>query len=267
MDSVRLERWLDRLVRENRFTIAVVFPVVGAVLLVASAKELLPSPLAFNPLLIFAGTLVMRLPLVAGVLPLVDRRPGASFVVLTVYAYGIESVGVTTGWPYGYFRYLIELGPMVGGVPLGLPVFFLPLVVNAYFLSMLVVGPADGRRSVRFAVALVTVVGIDLVLDPAAVALGFWRYLDGGIYYGVPVSNFLGWLLSGSVAIAALEVGFSQEQLMARLHDCEFILDDLVSFVILWGTINVFYGNWLPVGLTVLLIAGLHQTGRVCPVE
>jgi putative membrane protein len=29
------------------------------------------------------------------------------------------------------------------------------------------------------------------------------------------------------------------------------MLDDLVSFVILWGFVNVFYGNWVPAVLAV----------------
>ena len=36
----------------------------------------------------------------------------------------------------------------------------------------------------------------DLVLDPAAVRLGFWAWYDPGPYFGVPVINFLGCVLS-----------------------------------------------------------------------
>jgi len=51
----RFQARFDALVRENRFTIAVVFPVVGAVTLVASAWGLLPPILAYNPFLINYG--------------------------------------------------------------------------------------------------------------------------------------------------------------------------------------------------------------------
>ena len=44
----RVQAWLDALVREHRFTIAVVFPVVGAVSLVASAEGLFPEPLSLD---------------------------------------------------------------------------------------------------------------------------------------------------------------------------------------------------------------------------
>jgi putative membrane protein len=262
-DRDRLQRRLDELVRENRFTIAVVFPAVGAALLLASAEGLVPPPLAFQPTLILLGTLVMRLPLIAGVGPVVDRRAVALVLVLTVYAYGIELVGVRTGWPYGEFEYGIDLGPMLfGEVPVGLPVFFLPLVLNSYLLVLLLLGDAARRRAVRLLATLATVLIVDLVLDPGAVALGFWSYADGGAFYGVPLSNYVGWLLSGTVAVVCFDAAFDRTKLLARLRSCEFALDDLVSFVVLWGGVNAVYGNLVPVALSACLFAGLLRTDR-----
>jgi putative membrane protein len=40
------------------------------------------------------------------------------------------------------------------------------------------------------------------------------------------------------------------------------MLDDLVSFVLLWGGINLFYTNWIPVALAALLGVGLLKTER-----
>ncbi|GAB3418739.1 bisanhydrobacterioruberin hydratase [Haloparvum alkalitolerans] len=236
----------DRLVRENRFTIAVLFPAVGAVTLVASAAGWLPDPLAFNPWFVLFGVLVMRSPLVAGVLPLVDRRAAGWIGLLTAYTYAIETVGVRTGWPYGGFSYGVDLGPMLGGVPLALPVFFLPLVANAYLLCLLLLGGRAARALPRLLVVIGAVVTMDVVLDPGAVALGFWRYDAAGAFYGVPLSNYLGWVLSATVAVGALDRAFDREALTERLRDCEFMLDDMVSFVILWGGINLWFGNYLP---------------------
>ncbi|WP_135821053.1 bisanhydrobacterioruberin hydratase [Halostella litorea] len=261
MDRAAVERRLDDLVRENRFTIAVVFPAVGAVLLLASAEGLVPEPLAFQPTLVLFGTLVMRLPLIAGVSPLVDRRAAAAVLALTAYAYGIEFVGVNTGWPYGGFEYGIDLGPMLAGeVPVGLPVFFLPLVLNSYLLVLLSLGDAARRRAVRLLATLATVLAVDLVLDPGAVALGFWAYDAGGAYYGVPLSNYAGWVLSGAVAVACFDVAFDHAALVVRLRDCSFMLDDLVSFVLLWGLINAFYANAVPVLVAAGFLLALLRT-------
>lgn len=263
MDRRGAEARFSALVRENRFTIAVVFPLVGAVLFVAGYEAWIPEWLARNPFLIIFGTLVMRSPLVAGLLPLIDRRAGIALLVLTAYTYAIEFVGVTTGIPYGHFHYVLELGPMLfGAVPAGLPVFFFPLVLNSYLLCLLLLGPRADSRLARFAASLAVVVVIDLVLDPAAVALDFWAYADGGAYYGVPLSNYVGWVVSGAIAVALVELGFDWRTLRDRLETCEFMLDDMVSFVILWGAMNVYFENWIPVGVAVLLFVGLRKIDR-----
>ncbi|WP_338738274.1 bisanhydrobacterioruberin hydratase [Haloplanus salilacus] len=253
---------LDALVRENRFTIAVVFPAVGAVLLVASAEGLLPAPLAFNPWLVLAGVLVMRAPLLVGVGPLLDWRAAVGVAGLCAYAYAVEYVGVTTGWPYGEFHYTVDLGPTVGGIPLALPVFFLPLVLNGYLLCLLLLGDRAGRVAVRLPVVVATVVLMDLVLDPGAVALGFWTYANGGAFYGVPRSNFLGWVGSATLSVLVLDRVLDRTALLDRLDLCPFMLDDLVSFVLLWGGINAWFGNALPVALAALFGLGLLWTDR-----
>ena len=256
------ERRLERLVRENRFTISVFFPLNGIVLLLASAEGVLPAPLAFNGLLILLGTLVMRSPLVVGVLPVTDRRAAVGVGALTLYAYGIEFLGVHTGVPYGEFFYGVDLGPIVAGVPLGLPVFFIPLVMNAYLLCLLLLGEHATRTGVRLLAVIATVLTMDVVLDPGAVALGFWVYPDSGAFYGVPLSNYAGWVVSATVAVLALDWGYDRRALRSRLDDCEFLLDDLVSFVILWGGINAWFGNWIPVAFAALFGVGLLRTDR-----
>ena len=168
------EARLDQLIRDNRFTISVFFPLNGIVLLLGSAEGLLPEPLAFNGLLILFGTIVMRSPLLIAALPLTDRRAAASVGALTIYAYAIEYTGVHTGFPYGEFFYGVDLGPIIAGVPLGLPVFFVPLVMNAYLLCILLLGTRAEHTLTRLLTVITTVLLMDIILDPGAVALGFW---------------------------------------------------------------------------------------------
>ncbi|SEL90453.1 bisanhydrobacterioruberin hydratase [Haloferax larsenii] len=261
-----VEHALDRLVRENRFTISVFFPLNGAVLLVASAMGWLPEPLVFNAFLILLGTLVMRSPLIVGVLPLVTRPAALGIGALTAYAYAIEYTGITTGWPYGWFEYGVELGPTVAGVPIGLPVFFIPLVMNAYLLCLLLLGDRARHTATRLGVVIATVLAMDVVLDPGAVALGFWEYYrlgpDALLFYGVPLSNYAGWVVSATIAVVLLDWGFDRDALLARLDRTEFMLDDLVSFVILWGGINLWFGNVVPVLVAGLFGIGLLRTER-----
>ena len=255
------EALLDRTVRENRFTIAVLFPLVCALALVGSAEGWVPEPFAFHPWFVLFGVLVMRSPLVVGVLPAVDRRAVGWIGVLIAYTYAIELVGVATGWPYGSFEYTVDLGPMLAGVPVALPVFFIPLVVNAYLLCLLLLGSRASNGWLRLAAVIAAVVAMDVVLDPGAVALGFWSF-GGGAFYGVPLSNYAGWVVSATVAVVTLDRAFAGTTLRDRLRDCEFMLDDMVSFVILWGGINLWYGNPLPVAVAAAFGLGLVRADR-----
>ena len=259
-----VEPWLDAFIGGNRFTIAVFFPLVGALMLVGSAEgwAVIPEPLRFNPPFLVFGTIVMAAPMLVGVLPTLGRRGVTGLGLLTAYTYLIEYVGVTTGWPYGGFEYGIDLGPMIGGIPAALPVFFIPLVLNAYLLCLLLLGDRAASRLARLAVVIPAVVTMDLVLDPAAVSLGFWAYDAGGVFYEVPLSNFAGWVVSAVVAVGVLDVALDQSGLFDRLDACDFMLDDMVSFVILWGAINAWFGNWLPVVVATVFGVGVLRAKR-----
>ena len=249
---------LETFVADNRFTISVIFPLVGAFTFIASAEGILPQFLEFNPFFILFGTLVMRLPLISGLKPLIDKKAAVGLALITFYAYFIEYIGLKTGWPYGSFEYLIELGPMILGVPIGLPIFFVPLVLNAYLLVNLF---EVKNRVKRFILSLSLVLIVDGVLDPAAVSLGIWKY-SSGLYYGVPVSNYLGWILSASIVLIILEIIFEASEVRERLENVDFMLDDFVSFVFLWGLVNLYYLNIVPAVLALLIGVLLYRTDR-----
>ena len=61
------------------------------------------------------------------------RRAILSILAVSAFAFAIESVGVTTGFPYGAFYYDDALGPkFLGLVPYLLPVTYVPLVIGAF---------------------------------------------------------------------------------------------------------------------------------------
>ena len=128
------------------------------------------------------------------------RRAVVSLLAVSAFAFFIETTGVVTGLPYGPFEYGDVLGPKVLGiVPYMLPVTYVPLVVGAFAA---VWNPRRPKTSIFGAALLLTLV--DGVLDPGAVSLGFWIWAGGGIYYGVPLSNYVGWLISSILAAAIL---------------------------------------------------------------
>lgn len=168
-----------------------------------------------------------------------------SLLALSAFAYAIESIGVATGFPYGRFFYGDALGPTVAGlVPFLLPVSYAPLVVGA------VAAAWGGPRVRHVAWAALILVWMDAVLDPGATSLGFWVWPEGGAYYGVPPSNFAGWLLSGTLAAALLlATGRWTEPPSPAL------LDSAAISTAFWTAVAAFSGIILPALLgTVLFV-------------
>ncbi|MDY7082543.1 MAG: carotenoid biosynthesis protein, partial [Halobacteria archaeon] len=84
-------------------------------------------------------------------------------------------------------------------VPATLPIFWVPILVNSLLLAAVFVYPRVKSVVVTAAAGAGFVVLLDIVLDPGAVALGFWSWENPGVFYGVPLVNFAGWALSASV--------------------------------------------------------------------
>ena len=90
---------------------------------------------------------------------------------------------------------------MFGLVPWTVAFAWTPLILGAYAVAA---NLFDSRISRVIATTLILTV-FDVVLDPGAVLLGFWQYDGGGWFYGVPMSNFVGWLVSGLIGSVILE--------------------------------------------------------------
>jgi putative membrane protein len=172
------------------------------------------------------------------------RRAAAAALAVSAFAYAIESVGVTTGFPYGPFSYGEALGPKLFGlVPLLLPITYVPLVIGAAAAAW---GPH--RLAPRVVIAALLLVLTDGVLDPGATALGFWTWTEGGAYYGVPLVNYAGWLLSGAVSSALLlSIG------RAHTPPPPGALDSAILSLAFWTGAAVFSGLAFPAALGLAL--------------
>jgi putative membrane protein len=108
----------------------------------------------------------------------------------------IESIGVATGFPYSSFTYGDALGEKIGNL--------VPWTVSIAFPPLLFIAHALGEKYTnsifsRIILATIILVSIDLVLDPTLTALKYWSWEKPGVYYGVPLQNFFGWVLSGLI--------------------------------------------------------------------
>ena len=197
----------------------------------------------------YVSTLLIALPSAVALFRyLGPRRATLSLLAISILAYAIEAIGVTTGLPYGTFYYGDALGPrLVGIVPYLLPLSYAPLVVGAVAVAW-----GTRLRLLHVVHATLLLVWMDAVLDPGAASLGFWVWPQGGVYYGVPLSNYVGWLLSGTLATALLlATGRWSETPRPDLLDSATIA---TSF---WTGVAILSGTVVPALLGVTLFAYL----------
>jgi len=126
-----------------------------------------------------------------------------AFVVMCLVVSNIlENTSILTGFPFGHYHYTDALGPKLFLVPLLIgPAYF----ANGYFawvIGNLLIG--ELRRgsgafltvAVPFIAAFVMVMW-DLTFDPRASTIQHqWIWEQGGGYFGVPLTNYLGWFFT-----------------------------------------------------------------------
>ena len=122
------------------------------------------------------------------------------------------------GIPYGFYRYIpatMHLELWIGGIPFMDSLSYVFLSYAAYGTACLLCLkklPTEIFSSWRFTFLgafMLTI--LDVIIDPVALQGDKWflgkiyEYPSGGIYFGVPLSNFAGWFAVGVVLMRILQ--------------------------------------------------------------
>lgn len=119
-------------------------------------------------------------------------------IILSLFSMVIETIGILTGFPYSFFTYTNNLGPKIFVIPITLSFGFVPLVIASWYL---IEKFKLKNLFIKIFYGALILILFDLVLDPAAVVLNFWEWEINGLYYGVPLVNYLGWLFTGLISM------------------------------------------------------------------
>jgi putative membrane protein len=140
--------------------------------------------------------LVFAIPLIHSLIKWLGWKKGMSILLLLGgISLAVEIFAIVTGVPYGNFAYSSTLGFRLFTVPISVPLAYLPILFGAFTVSNHL--QKLPTRLYHTLVSALLNTAIDFVIDPAAVNAVFWFWPDGGLYYGVPVINFGGWLFTG----------------------------------------------------------------------
>lgn len=137
------------------------------------------------------------------------RRWGARDTALagTATAVGttiVERIGTATGVPFGRYGYTSALQPQIAHVPAIVPLAWFALGLPARETAHAALGDRS-TPATRIAVGAAALTAWDLFLDPQMVGEGYWRWMKHGVYRGIPLSNYVGWFITGLGVMALLE--------------------------------------------------------------
>ena len=113
-----------------------------------------------------------------------------------------ENTSILTGFPFGRYYYTDILGPKLFLVPLLVGPAYIGTGYLAWMLARIILAVPSSALSGRSVVtvpilASFIMVSWDLAMDPITATINRqWIWLDGGGYFGVPFSNFMGWYLT-----------------------------------------------------------------------
>jgi putative membrane protein len=152
------------------------------------------------------------------------KKTAAFSVVAYLVAFAAEFSSTRNGFPFGLYQYIDTTRDRelwISNIPFWDSLSFTFLCYLGFSLAILVYAPlyiragdiqvADTRKIRQSWRVLITgtvfMALIDVVIDPLSLRGDRWflgkiyYYPNGGAYFGVPISNFLGWALVGAVAI------------------------------------------------------------------
>lgn len=123
----------------------------------------------------------------------VARRWG---LIVLVCAYGIETFGAITGFPFGEYHYTDTFGPVLGVVPLTIPLAWHVVVTNALFLIRAIAPHLFRLTEAALAGLLCTL--YDFVLEPFATTVKhYWIWNEGTI----PPLNYIAWFVLSALLV------------------------------------------------------------------
>jgi uncharacterized membrane protein len=137
------------------------------------------------------------------------------FALAFVIAFSAEVLSINFGLGFGNYFYTEELGAGLFGMPFLAALTWVPVLYAGFSLSEYILRPEG--NNVKTHLHLPALIGLavtgalattawDLMIDPIAVSQGWWIWIDGGQYLpglnnGIPVSNYLGWLVISFVVM------------------------------------------------------------------
>lgn len=169
------------------------------------------------------------------------KRALVVFIVSFVVSLASELAGTSSGFPFGGYGYTQQLGYLIAGlVPFNIPTsWFYMLMASIAICGRLLPAKDDGlsRWWWSFVAALV-LTGWDVSMDPAMVETSHWlwrvpdlsahsaflQFIGTPMFFGMPLTNWLGWILTGTIVARIMLALVPPTEWAARVSPSRFPL-------------------------------------------
>jgi putative membrane protein len=178
------------------FPTAPALALILAAYIAARVLEIVPSPIPRTAIvaldvlsaLAFALVLGTRTHRLRGILVF------AGFCILIGNT--TENLSISTGFPFGHYFFLELMGPKLFQVPILLGLAYIGMAYVSWVLGTLIAGRSRSLLAIPLTASFI-MVAWDVAQDPVwSTVLHGWVWRDGGHWFGVPFSNYLGWYLT-----------------------------------------------------------------------
>ncbi len=132
-------------------------------------------------------------------------------MLVIIGSFAIEWIGVKTGKIFGHYTYGETLQPILFGVPIAIGFAWLCMLLTSTAVVQRILPRFPNYHFIiqAFSISLLMVL-FDLVMEPAAMKLGYWTWLDGLI----PIQNFIAWFgISLLFAVMAVPIRLFEAKL------------------------------------------------------
>jgi putative membrane protein len=99
----------------------------------------------------------------------------------------------------------------------------------AWAIAARIAGAWSGPAFVGFSALAMT--AWDLALDPQMVAWGFWIWAEPGGYFGIPWSNFIGWVLTTALITVVVRPTELPTEILVLIYTLTWLLQSMVPLL------------------------------------
>lgn len=184
-----------------------------------------------------------------------------TFAVVGVLSFFAEFIGSHTGIPFGKYHYTDVLQPQIAGVPLLIPLAWMMMLPPAWAIASAILAGKEREETFKAKFVFLSALAFtawDLFLDPQMVGWKFWVWEIPGQYFGIPLINYLGWLLVSALLTFAANPKDLPILPLALIYSLTWFLQT-VGQGVFWGQPGPAVFGFVGMGIFVLLAINKHM--------